>query len=201
MARRKDHTPEQLKQLILSSAERLVALWGREGLTARAVATDIYYSPGTIYNFYQDMDALVVDVNYATLGRLQAYCQHRIADLPPGFSKVSALAYAYADFAEQHRRAWESVFASNAAEKQDSASVLPGYYQQRLADIFLMIETVLMESLNMPEPAACSSARLLWACLHGITVLTLSGTLDLVGVAQPHALIDDLLEHYLVQYR
>lgn len=201
MARRKDHTPQQLKALILSSASAIVALHGRDGLTARALASAINYSPGTIYNCYQDMDALIIDVNYETLGRLYEFCRQRIAPLPPDLAKISALAYAYVDFALRDTRAWESVFApARRSDSDDQSMPLPQYYQDRLAEIFFMIESTLHECLAMPVAVAQPAARLLWACLHGITVLTLNGTLDLVGADEPHAMIDDLFGNYLAQY-
>ncbi len=200
MSRRKEYTPQQLKELILSNAERIIARHGRTGLTARALAETIHYSPGTIYNVYEDMDALMVDVNYETLGRLQAYCQQKIATLPADFSRVRGLAYAYADFARENLRAWEAIYAPSRKMEHDNAPALPEYYQQRLADIFLMVENTLIDCLKLPQPTTSSSARLLWACLHGITVLNLNGTLGLVGVEQPHAMIDDLLTQYLARY-
>jgi len=52
----------------------------------------------------------------------------------------------------------------------------------------------------MPDKMAHSSARLLWACMHGITVLTLDGRLNLVGIQKPHDMIDDLLHRYLSEH-
>ena len=195
MARRKDHTPEQLKTLIRSAAEKLIYKKGLQGLTARALAQEIGYTPGTIYNTYQDMDALITDINYETLGRLYQFCQERVHDLPMDFSKVRALAYAYVDFAHKNQRAWESVFATT--HKGDKTPRLPKDYQQRILSLFEHIEITLKECLNFPSDRARITARLMWACLHGITVLTLDGRLKLVGVERPHAMIDDLLKHYL----
>lgn len=195
MARRKDHTPEQLKTLVRSTAEKLIYKKGLHGLTARALAKEVGYTPGTIYNVYRDMDTLVTDINYETLGRLYQFCQERIRGLPKDFSKVRTLAYAYVDFAHENQRAWESIFAT--AYKGDKAPRLPKDYQQRILNLFEHIEITLQECLNFPPDRAHITARLLWACLHGITVLTLDGRLTLVGVEEPHEMIDDLLEKYL----
>jgi hypothetical protein len=137
----------------------------------------------------------VTDINYETLGRLHIYCQTRIQDLPADFSKVSALAYAYVDFAHENRRAWETVFA--VSHKGDKLSKLSKDYKKRLLSLFENIESTLQECLNLPVKQAQTSARLLWACLHGITILTLDGRLKLVGVEQPHVMIDDLLQRCL----
>ena len=194
MARRKDHAPEELKILIRSTAEKLIHRKGLDGLTARSLAKEIGYAPGTIYNFYRDMDSLILDINYETLGQLYDVCRQRIEGLKPGFAKVQGLAYAYVDFAYENARAWETVYA--VTRKGDKKPRLPKHYQERLHQLFGFIEEVLLESFDMPEAEARSSARLLWACLHGITVLTLDGRLELIGIDGSHQLIDNLLQKY-----
>lgn len=198
MARRKDHSPAELKQLILNSAEKILYSKGLKSLTARGLALVIGYAPGTIYNFYKDMDSLIVDMNCATLGRLQDFCSERTKDLPPDFSKIKALAYAYVDFAHENVRAWETIFAST--RKGEKKTRLPKHYQQQLHDVFQLIEEALRECLHIPAADAPKTARLLWACLHGITVLTIDGRLNLIGVDNPHHMIDNLLQRYLAEY-
>lgn len=197
MARRKDHSPEELKLLIRQSAEKIIETNGLRGLTARALAKAVSYTPGTIYNVYKDMDALVIDINYATLGRLQGFCLDRIKRKLPGFPKIQALAYAYVDFARENMCAWETLFSS--ARKSDKKNRIPKYYQERLEEIFHLIENTLKESLKIPSNEAARTARVLWACLHGMTVLTLDGRLNLIGVDRPHRMIDDLLKKYFDQ--
>lgn len=198
MARRKDHTPEQLQKLICDSAKNIIENKGLAGLTARSLAKKIGYTPGTIYNFYRDMDALVVDINFETLGRLYDFCQKKIENVPADFSRVKALAYAYVDFAHQNVRAWETVFATTY--KGEKKVRLPKYYQGRLLKLFSLIESTLRECLQMPVPEVQATARLLWASLHGITVLTLDGRLNLIGSDNPHHMIDDLLQKYLARF-
>ena len=196
MARRKDHTPEELKGLLLQAAEKIVYSKGMGKLTARALAAAVGYTPGTIYNVYKDMDDLILDINYATLGRLQDYCREKMRATPADFSRIRALAYAYVDFARENIRAWETIFAHT--RKRGGKPRLPKHYQQRLGDIFRLIEDALQECLGMQADIAGPTARLVWASLHGITVLTLDGSLGLIGVDDPHPMIDDLLRRCLV---
>jgi AcrR family transcriptional regulator len=194
MARRKDHSPEELRELIRAAAQKIINAKGLKGLTARSLARQVGYTPGTIYNIYRDMDALIADMNLLTLDRLEKACLSRIAGMPPSFAKVRALAYAYVDFAHDNVRAWESIFIR--PRKASGQARLSKTYRQKLLDLFLMIETVLKECLNVPSSKAHSDARLLWACLHGITLLTLDGRLQLIGIQEHHAMIDNLLKNY-----
>jgi len=194
MARRKDHSPEELKGLIRAAAQYIIKNKGLKGLTARSLARQVGYAPGTIYNVYKDMDALIAEINFVTLDRLQKACLSRIEGMPPSFAKVRALAYAYVDFAHDNARAWESIFTR--PRKASRPARLSKAYRQKLLDLFLMIETVLKECLKAPSSKAHSDARLLWACLHGITLLTLDGRLQLIGIPEHRAMIENLLKNY-----
>jgi AcrR family transcriptional regulator len=198
MARRKDHTPDELKALILDAAQGIINRDGLSGLTARNLASTIGYTPGTIYNVYRDMDALVMEINLLTLNRLEEACIRNTKGIPAGFNKVKALAYAYVTFAEENFHAWQTIFATTRRETK--AHKLPKSYQKKLLDLFKVIEAVLQECFRIDEQEAFKAARLLWACLHGITGLALDGRLGLIGVEKPHRIIDDLLENYFAAH-
>ena len=74
MARRSDHSREQLRRLALDSARQITAEEGLRGLKARRVAREIGYTIGTIYNVFEDLDDLIVQMNAETLGALYAAC-------------------------------------------------------------------------------------------------------------------------------
>ena len=63
MARRKDHTREELTQLAIKAGRELVVEKGSAALTARNVAQAIGYTPGTLYNVFENIDALVAAIN------------------------------------------------------------------------------------------------------------------------------------------
>lgn len=198
MARRKDHTPDELKTLILDTANLIINRDGLAGLTARNLAKTIGYTPGTIYNVYRDMDALVMDVNLRTLQRLEEACIRDTKNIPAGFDKVKGLAYAYVTFAQENFHAWQTIFATTRRETKQSK--LPKSYQKKLVDLFTVIEAILQECFRIDKEEAFKAARLLWACLHGITGLALDGRLNLIGVEKPHRIIDDLLENYFAAH-
>lgn len=203
MARRKDHSPEQLREMIRGAAADIIKDKGLKSLTARALAETIGYAPGTIYNFYKDMDRLVTDVNLMTLARLEAFCRERTANARADFSKVRALAHGYVDFARENLPLWEAIFMRMPTEPEGplQAQEVPEENKQQILSLFSMIEEILKECMGLTPAKAKRSARLLWACLHGIAVLTLDGRLQLVGIDEPDRIIDDLLEKYFWKER
>ena len=62
MARRSDHTREELRRLILQAARRIIRDKGVAALSARKVASDIGYTVGTIYQHFNGMDAILITV-------------------------------------------------------------------------------------------------------------------------------------------
>lgn len=190
MARRKDHTPEELRELIVQAACALVAVRGRGALTARNLAAKIGYAPGTIYNLFTDMDAVLLAVQGRTLADLQEYFARQTAATPPDFNRIVKLARAYGAFAQQQPRRWLALFAEPHQGK------LPKWYQRQLDGIFTFIEAQLQQCLGQEAAASRQTARLLWACLHGITMLTLDGRLQAIGQSEADVLVDTLLQPY-----
>ena len=195
MARRKASETKPLKEKILEGAIEIISTRGVKMLTARNVAAIIGYTPGTIYNFYRDMDDLVTEVNYATLCRLEKNCRACVAGLPNDMNKVRALALAYVNFANDNQNEWETLFAGSRHKHQ-----LPDAYKKRVIDIFNFIEMSIIECVPIPPAEADRTARLLWASLHGITILMLDGRLKLTGADDPHALIEDLLKKHFSSF-
>ena len=72
MARRSDHSREELREMALSAAEQIVVEQGYEGLSARKVASAIGYTVGTLYLVFENIDDLILNINARTLDRLHA---------------------------------------------------------------------------------------------------------------------------------
>lgn len=196
MARRKDHTRPELKEFIRTQAENLIKTKGFDHLTARALAAHIGYSAGTIYNVYPDMEALKEDINFHTLGRLQAVCIQSLEGASPGISKLRALANAYITFAQAEPRFWSLIFTGQRHDTKKER--LPKEYRARLTELFELIERTIHDHGQVNIDNAPKMARLLWACLHGVTTLTLDGRLMLVDAEPSNDLINLLFNQFLV---
>ena len=58
--------------MAMSSARGIVQQEGLRALTARSLAAAIGYSPGTLYNLFENLDELALHVNASTLDALHA---------------------------------------------------------------------------------------------------------------------------------
>ena len=119
MGRRSEHTPEGLKTLIVEASEKIIGAQGLAGLSAREIARSVGYSPGTIYNIFENLDDLILQVEARLLDDLDA----RLAMLSPdgpADMRVVRLARAYLAFTTERPRLWNVLF-----EHHQLACLLP----------------------------------------------------------------------------
>src|SRR3982751_4334159 len=108
MARRKDHSREELKALILDAAWKIVGREGLSGLSARGIAAEIGYAPGTIYNLVNSMDEVGQQVCGRTLDELYDVLNSSECNDPkqPPLRNMKKMAALYMQFARERRPYW-----------------------------------------------------------------------------------------------
>ncbi|MCH2547106.1 MAG: TetR/AcrR family transcriptional regulator [Alphaproteobacteria bacterium] len=167
MARRNDHTRDELKELILDSAWRLVEARGAEGVTARAIAKDIGYTPGTIYNLYASMGDIYLHMNARTLDLLAETLATNSTDESPK-SAIKAMALRYMQFTQTHRAKWQLLFNLQVTDGRDDAD----WYHAKVEQIFEPLQNAVAACLpHLERDKLRASARMLWASVHGLCVL------------------------------
>ena len=196
MGRRSQHTPETLRRMIIEAAEAIVTEGGLALLSAREIAKRIEYSPGTLYNIFENLDDVVVTVEGRVLDRLARRLS--LATAQAGTKspqdKLLALAQAYLTFTHENPRLWNLLFEHRLPAGQD----LPDWYMEKLAGLLAQIEKTL-EPFFAPEQAAQRerSARVLWSAVHGITSLSTTGKLSIITSQAAAELAEDLVRTYL----
>ena len=120
MARRSDHTREELKDLILASATKIIEKEGFSALTARKIASDIGYTPGTLYNVFQSMDGLTLALNGITLEKLlPVLAQSKEVNKDKAPEEImKAMAREYRDFATTNRERWLMMFKHEISDEE-----------------------------------------------------------------------------------
>ena len=173
MARRSEHTREQLKDLILTSARRIVQSEGIDALTARKIAADIGYTVGTIYQHFGNMDDLVHRINGDTLGMLfDCCCGIPATGLPK--DRLFSLAKAFVNFAEMHPKEWEAVISYRYGPKHEWAAEYDEMVN-RLLGLLAEATDGLYDEVNRNEQPL--DVRLLWTSMFGIFSLHANGRL------------------------
>ncbi len=193
MGRRTDHSREELADLILEKATAIVEEGGLEALTARNVASAIGYSPGSIYNVFENLDDLVLHLNCRTLDRL-GYELTKVAPTGDPKNDLCRIAKAYIDFQTRHVNAWGAVFE----HKLPAGRELPEWYRDRVSSLLAIVEGALAPLFPEGKREEVEeTARLLWASLYGICSLSSSGKLAVVSKRPAEALAVRLVSGFV----
>lgn len=189
MARRKDHTREELTQLATEAGRTLVAEKGPSALTARNVAKQIGYTPGTLYNLFENIDALAAAINIQSMEAFSATISGiltRTSDAPTRLREVSQ---AYLDFHRDESHLWSLLFAVPVDHHSEA-------YHEAIHRIFdQVVEALLPLSANATE--ARKKAKVLWSTLHGICLLHQSGKLNVSEDDSTEVLVATFLDQFL----
>jgi len=197
MARRSDHSREEIRQMALNAAEALVASEGYKGLSTRKVASAIGYTVGTLYLVFESQEDLVLQLNGRTLDALYEWMRARRGDAATPRDNLLALADAYIAYAESETPRWNMLFEYVVAE----GSELPPWYQVKLGKVFGLVEAAL-KPLNAQhsEIELQQAARVLWASVHGICTLKIRHRMDLAGGQTTGQMAQMLVDNFLVGF-
>ncbi len=197
MARRKDHTPEQLTELVLAEVHNALALEPADQLSLRKLAKAVGYSPGTLINLFGSYSKLILAANARTLDQISQQLADVMETQDSAEQKLKHFALAYLDFAQQHPHQWRILFEHHLEEGED----IPQWQWSRINRLFSMIENCL-SSLNpeASESKTHEASRVIWAAVHGICALHIDDKLFAQKEVEANSMITSLLDHYLCSW-
>lgn len=170
MGRRALHTAEELKQMILRSSREILERHGIGGLSARAIAKEIGYSPGTLYNVFKNLDDLVVTIERSLLQECLAALR-ALPRLSNPEHHLGELTDCYIAFALKNRRLWNVLFQHNAQEDMLRLSGVDGALREIRQEFSAAILSLVSGG---PASKAEDLAGAIWFCVHGISALAVS---------------------------
>ncbi len=180
---------------LIQAGEKLVQTQGISALTARALAAEIGYSVGHIYHLVDDLDALILHINARTLERLYERLHTTLAPLPAGPARLKALAKVYLAFCKEDPALW-SLALSHQLRSADKP--IPPDYEARIAALPALVAQEIKALFPKRSTAAIKrDVALLWAGLHGICSLALTGRLEVIAAPQAASLADTLITTYI----
>ena len=197
MARRSDHTRDELKEMIIKVSSKTIEKEGFEKLTARRIAKDIGYTPGTIYNLFDSMADLYLEINGITLDKLYEVlssdkCR---SDKKTPIQNMKKMAQLYKDFSEDNRAHWLMLFTYRLPEGKE----LPDWYQEKITRLFMPLEDLLQPYYSPQQSRKRKmAARTLWASVHGIFFLEETGKITLVANQEsPSTMTNYLIDNFI----
>ncbi|WP_269524483.1 TetR/AcrR family transcriptional regulator [Coraliomargarita parva] len=186
MARRKDHTREELTELAVESGRELVRKEGPEGLTARKVASAMGYTAGTLYNLFENIDGLATAINSRTLREFAETIREILSRYKKPRRRIDVICSAYLQLHREEPHLWTLLFATPLKDRNDE-------YGQAVHAVFdQVVEAILPLSGRIDN--ARKDAKIIWATLHGTCLLNQNGKLDITEADPPELLIKRFLD-------
>ena len=186
MARRSEHSLEELKALVLSAAETIVIEEGFSALKVRRIAMEVGYTVGSIYMVFTNMADLIMHINAGTLDAIAAQLEQ--VKNGKAESSIETMARSYLRYASQNFNRWHPVFDYSLS----ADSKITAWYQEKVDRVFVPLEVQFLAfAPGLSEDQRKRAVRALWFGVHGICALSLTGHRDKVD-------IDDIEETILL---
>lgn len=196
MARRNDHTREELFALTLEKVNDFLETRPYHSLSLRKIATMIGYVPSTLINVFGSYNLLLLEVVGQTLDELyQKYEEIEAQNLTPR-QTLEAFSLYYYDFAIAQPHRWQLVFEHNM-----HGDPLPLHAGERIYRITQILEKQIlaMEPTQNTQKAIMTS-RVIWGAVHGITELSIGEQFYTQSDLEGKALIKNFLDNYFSAY-
>lgn len=197
MARRADHSREELARLVVETAEDLIAAEGIDNFSARILSRAIGYTAGTLYHHFKDLDDIVTQVNARTLmGLAQTF-----AEAPPSEDPGQALhnlADAFLGYIALKPNLWNALFEFRRKPGQP----VPDWYVEAIASLIRIVADCFVRLRpDRPEVDARKSGQLVFASIHSVVSLENSGRLGLVMDRNINEVVHELIDMHVLAYR
>ena len=140
MARRSEHSQEEIKQMVLQAAEDIVQEQGFSALKVRKIAADIGYTVGSIYMVFSNMNDLNMHIKARTWQKLVLYLETDFAphsNEPITIASIEHLSIAYLDFTVLNKGLWRMLFEHQLPVEE----TVPDWYlreNKRVLDFFYL---------------------------------------------------------------
>ena len=193
MARPRQYDYEALRSASIEAARQLLEEGGPTALTARALAQAVGTTPGTIYNLFDGMNAVLLEVN-----RMGFIDLARAVDaIPPGQDSrewLVAMADTYVDFVVERPEVWRGVFEGPRVTDQ-----FPAWYTGMIE---ALIDRVALPIRALePRTDARLLAEELLVSVHGVVSLSASSRLDLLTRQEPHQLAHRMIDRLIASIK
>jgi len=198
MARRSEHSREEIKQMVLAAAEDIVLEQGFAALKVRKVASDIGYTVGSIYMVFSSMDDLIMHIKVRTWQSMMQHLEaHR--QVTESIEDIDLMALAYLDFAIDKQGLWCMLFE----HRLPSGSVLPDWYLQENERVFEYVYGLFcqLQSTHSDEQLR-QAAQTLIRGMQGVCMQLLTEQLQLnidAAKAEMLLLVDCFMRGWLLE--
>lgn len=168
---------EQMQTAILDTARTIVTDHGIDALTIRAVAQELSYSPGAIYDYFESKEDILVRLYFQGTSGLGGRMEQAVADLPAGTTAVDgilSLARAYRAHAHANRELYQLVFGGMTCIPDPPPVEEMGKQTGGFGTLVQLAQQGVAEGSLVAHPVSLI-AHAAWSAVHGFVSLEIQG--------------------------
>jgi len=197
MARRSEHSREELREMALQAAESLLDEMQLPAISTRQIAAKMGYTVGTLYQLYKNLPDLLLHVNSRTLKKLQHHCLQDHDLSLPASENIQHYALSYVEFSCQYQSRWQLIFDNQVIEQVEQ----PLWYQEQVGELFGLISQELRRLRpDVSSQQLLETTHLLWSSIHGICSMSINQKLFTQKIDK-EAQIRSLVRNFVVGWQ
>lgn len=181
---------EEFRDSLCAVATRLFAEKGYDGVTMRALASELSCSPMTPYRYFKNKDEIFAAVRHAGFDRFASALEHARAGANSHLERMRALCRGYVAFALEEPHAYRIMFELDPPDGTDAPN------RDEARAWFVMrdcVDSCVEHGVLHGDPDTL--AHLYWSSVHGLVALHLAGKLVLGRTLEE--LVEAFMEHEL----
>lgn len=193
---RRQREREEMRSLICRAAMKIFLEEGFEKASIRRIAEEIEYTPGAIYSYFEDKDAILFALHTEGFARLRQELL-RVNGQRPAFARLEALGRTYLRFALDNPEYYDLMFIMSstiARAQQDAPDDARWTAGQDTYELLRQAVRDCQEEGSLPEHPVEGATLALWSLVHGIGSLAVKQRLAMIPEAQRKAAIDSAFE-------
>ena len=196
-AARREKGRQEMRELILREARRLLTEQGPEAVSMRAIARAIGYTPGALYEYFTAKEDVFEALYFEGTDGLSGWMKAAKAAIPAGTSTsetLRALGRGYRDFARSQPELFRLVLGPETRRPRRKLEAPEGEERPGFDTLVQTIEEGIARGDVVPAPPLAIAVAC-WSLVHGFVVLELNGHFGEFGTAEaPERAADDLFE-------
>jgi AcrR family transcriptional regulator len=173
---RRKQQQEDLRAKILDAARELFVNHGVEAVSMRKIADKIGYSATTLYNYFEDKEALLYALCDADFGTLQDLFK-KIGKIADPIARLRKLGQTYINFALRYPSHYRFMFMTPRVHRDDDVfrEIEPSNPDQ---DSYAFVRATVVEALTAGAfrdeyRDADLLSQVIWSAVHGVASLHL----------------------------
>jgi AcrR family transcriptional regulator len=174
---RRERERDEVRTKILDAARELFVSNGYEGVSMRAIAEQIEYSPTLIYQYFKDKETLIKELCYSDFGALAERLNETLQIADP-LERLRQCGREYVRFGVTYPNHYRLMFMNPLPVKHDEAEWEEKHGKPE-TDAYALVQMLVQKAaeegaLRDPNADVNLVSQTLWAGLHGVIALEIS---------------------------